>query len=123
MDTLVSIDLPTQDYWVISDAALVLHGVRYDTSNLELGCNEKLFDTLIEQGFKATEGLLNRPVIDYKEDIRIYKDWTSEQIEYIENLPVATLSSIRQQKKLIGRKEDQHDIELINKLINILDTL
>ena len=41
---------PRQDYWVITGSAMVLYGIKEQTTDIDLGCSKKLGDELQRSG-------------------------------------------------------------------------
>lgn len=123
IDILLELNLPMEEYWLQSEAALVLHGVRYEVANIEVGCSDDYFDSLVAKGNEVSQEFKNKPSIGMSEDLRIYRNWNPTQIDYIESIPVASLESIKKDKKDSKSKEDKHDIELIDKLLSLLETV
>ena len=116
---LKELKLPKDQYTVMTGAALVLHGVKEYTGDIDIGCSEKLFDQLLQQGnklqqLKSYEGIL----ID--DCIEIFRGWQTEKIIYIDEEPVADINCIRKYKQALARKKDLKDIELIDEYLNKL---
>ncbi|MGB7604655.1 MAG: hypothetical protein WBL93_04175 [Lutisporaceae bacterium] len=116
LDKLKNLNFPENQYCVMTGAALVLHGVRSDTTDIDIGCTSKLFKELLHRGFELIEKeSFEAIVIDGC--IEIFEDWVPEKIELIEGIPVADINSIRQYKERLGRDKDIRDIELIDKFL------
>ena len=43
-----------EEYWVVAGAAMVLHGFRLQTQDIDLGCSTSLADRLEQQGHAVT---------------------------------------------------------------------
>lgn len=56
-------------------------------------------------------------IFKYNEILEILEEWNVNKIEYIENIPVASLEDIKRQKKELGREKDFRNIEIINKFL------
>ena len=41
------------DYWLVSGGAMVLYGLREETSDIDLGCSKRLADALEQQGCRV----------------------------------------------------------------------
>lgn len=116
LDKLKSLNFPKNQYCVMTGAALVIHGVRPDTTDIDIGCTSKLFKELLHRGFELIEKeSFEAIVIDGY--IEIFEDWVPENIELIEGIPVADINSIRQYKERLGRDKDIRDIELIDRFL------
>jgi hypothetical protein len=49
---LKDINLPLSEYWITSGAALVIHGVKDSTHDIDLGCTTKLIEHFLKKGCK-----------------------------------------------------------------------
>lgn len=101
----------------MTGAALVLHGVKEYTRDIDIGCSKELFKNLIEQGNKI-QMLKNFEGIIIDDCIEIFKDWNADKVVYIGDIPVADLYSIRKYKQALAREKDIRDIELIDKYMS-----
>jgi hypothetical protein len=113
LQKLKELNFPANQYCVMTGAALVLQGVKEYTRDIDIGCSEELFQSLLKQGYqlermKSYEGI----IID--QTIEIFRNWQAKNIVYIEDIPVAELYSIRKYKKDLGREKDLEDIKLID---------
>lgn len=117
ISALESSSLPHDSYWVLMGAALVLHGIKQETNDIDLGCKENLFHELIKNGYVPCISSSGKKRIDYSSTIHIYDDWNCS-ICSIEGINVATLDCIIENKKAFGRAKDIADIELINNWMN-----
>lgn len=113
LQKLKGLNFPVNQYCVMTGAALVLQEVKEFTRDIDIGCSEELFQSLLKQGYqveqmKSYEGI----IID--QTIEIFRNWQAENIVYIEDIPVAELYSIRKYKKDLGREKDLEDIKLID---------
>ena len=110
-------DLPFSDkeYWVVAGAAMVLHGFRPQTQDIDLGCSTALADELEQQGYAVTyceDG--NRKIL-YSEDVEIFENWIEGTVEMISGVPVVCVDGLIRMKKKLGREKDLRDIALIEK--------
>lgn len=110
-------DLPFSDkeYWVVAGAAMVLHGFRPQTQDIDLGCSTSLADELEQQGYAVTyceDG--NRKIL-YSEDVEIFENWIEGTVEMISGVPVVCVDGLIRMKKKLGREKDLRDIALIEK--------
>ncbi|MDF2892234.1 MAG: hypothetical protein K0R80_2601 [Clostridia bacterium] len=116
LQKLKNLKLPKDQYCVMTGAALVLHGVKETTRDIDIGCSERLFDLLLQQGYqlkqlKSFEGI----IID--DCIEIFRNWQAEKIVYIEDTPVADICCIMRYKQNLAREKDLKDIELIHEYL------
>lgn len=102
------------DYWLITGGAMVLYGIKEQTSDIDLGCNKKMADELEKDGFfyKFTES--GNRQFKYGENIEIFENWLNDKAETVENIPVISVNGLIEMKQELGREKDNKDIELIN---------
>lgn len=114
---LKDMNLPLEDFWVTSGAALVIHGVKESTGDIDLGCTTNLAKHFLERGckYKVTED--NSKIIEVNNELELIENWFVDKIEIIDGLPVASLESIKKQKAKLGREKDIRDIELIDEFM------
>ena len=48
---LNELPIPKIEYWVITGSALVLHNIKEETSDIDLGCTTNLINELIKLGY------------------------------------------------------------------------
>ena len=111
------INLPLNEYWVTSGAALVIHGVKSATNDVDLGCTTKLLEELIEAGHQykiEDDGLRTFTMND---SVELFENWFVSKIEIVEGIPVGSIESIKKQKMLLGREKDFIDIKIIDDYI------
>jgi hypothetical protein len=92
---------------------MVMHDIRKETRDIDIGCHSELFESLMkvyppvqvwEDGMRSLE-------IDGC--IEVFENWFVEAVEMIDELPVASLESIKLHKKALGREKDLKDLKLI----------
>ncbi|MDP4091423.1 MAG: hypothetical protein Q8930_19435 [Bacillota bacterium] len=110
-------NLPIGDFWISSGAALVIHGVKEYTRDIDLGCNENLWNLLLNEGYTYRVADDNSKIMALNDSIELIKDWFADEIEFIEGLPVCSLDSVKKQKLKLGREKDSKDIKLIEDYI------
>lgn len=111
-ESLAALPLQPEDYCVITGTALVMHGVKEETKDIDISCTKEAFQALAAQGFSIKQGAFARKVI-YSDDVEIFEDWHTGVITMIEGVPVASLESIIVMKKHLGREKDFADITMI----------
>lgn len=114
---LKDMELPVSEYWVTSGAALVIHGVKESTRDIDLGCTTSLVEEYLSKGCKYRVAEDNSRIVEVNYEIEILENWFVDEIEFIEGLPVGTLKSIKKQKAELGREKDINDIKLIEEYI------
>lgn len=114
---LKEMNLTLNQYWITSGAALVIHGVKDTTRDIDLGCTTELVEAFLKKGCKCKVVEDNSRIVEVNDNIEILENWFVEKIEFIEGLPVGTLESIKKQKAELGREKDMKDIKLIDEFI------
>jgi len=104
---------PEEEYWVVAGGAMVLHGFRPQTHDIDLGCSTLLADELEQRGYSVSRcGDGSRKII-YSEDIEIFENWLEGTIETVSGIPVMSVDGLIQMKTKLGREKDLADIALI----------
>ena len=114
-----TLDIPKEEYCIISGGALVAHGLREQTNDLDIDITQIGFDILKEQ---YSLELVREDIKQYKVTDKIecfLVDKLESDIIYIDNYPCESLISIYNFKKRINREKDQADILAIEKYLNI----
>ena len=114
-----SIDLPKEEFCIISGGALVAHGLREQTNDLDIDITQKGLEILKK---KFNIELINEEKKQYKvtDEIECFLVGKLESdIVYIDNYPCESIISIYNFKKRINREKDQADILAIEKYLNI----
>ena len=113
---LKELSFPEKEYWVVAGGAMVLHGLRPQTHDIDLGCSTLLADKLEQQGYCVSHCEDGTRKIVYSEDIEIFENWIDGNIEIINGVPVVSVDGLIQMKKKLGRDKDLADIALIEKV-------
>ena len=104
------------EYWVVAGGAMVLHGFRTQTHDIDLGCSTRLADKLEQQGYVVSYCEDGTRKILYSENIEIFENWIDGTVEIISSAPVVCVGGLIQMKNKLGRKKDLEDIALIEKM-------
>lgn len=105
-EIIKEMDLPLSEYWVTSGAALVIHGVKEATNDIDLGGTTKLVEYFIKKGCKYRVVEDNSRIVDVNDKIELLENWFVDEIVLIDGLPVGSLESIMKQKAELGREKD-----------------
>ena len=107
-----------EGFWLVTGAALVLYGVKEETSDIDMGCTSEAADRLEADGFlfKVMEDGNRQFKIDG--DIEVFENWLCDKIETAEGYPVMSLKGIRETKLRLGREKDLRDIKLIDEFVS-----
>lgn len=114
ISSLRALELPSDGFWVIMGAALVLHGVRPTCTDIDLGCSQHLAHSLLEMGYMASSTSSGHPKLILADGVHLYGGWVSPGLDWIDGIQVASLSSIRSDKMRLGRPKDLVDVQLID---------
>ena len=102
-----------EEYWVVAGGAMVLHGFRSQTHDIDLGCSTLLADELERQGYMVSRCEDGTRKISYAEDVEIFENWIEGKVETISGVPVVCLDGLIQMKKKLGREKDLADIRAV----------
>jgi len=113
---LRKINLPRDQYCVMTGAALVLHGVKPLTRDIDIGCSKELFAQLLQQGYQIRQ-MKEHAGILIDDCMEIFENWQAEKTVYVDGIPVADIYSIRRYKERLSREKDLRDIALIDEYL------
>ena len=115
LNKLRALDWPKEDYWVVAGAAMVLHGLRAETRDLDLGCTTARADILAAASvpFRHMDDGSGR-WFKVSEDIEVFENWLTDRVELVDGVPVVSLQGLRAMKAALGREKDLRDIALID---------
>ncbi len=105
------------EYWVVAGAAMVLHGVKESTGDIDLGCDSRMADRLQEAGCETRVLADGTRRIRYDSDIELFENWRAGAIEAVDSVPVVSLKGVIEMKRQLGREKDLRDIEQIQKYL------
>lgn len=100
-------------YWLIMGGAMVLYGLREQTSDIDLGCTSDLADLLQQEGFPVERMPDGTRKIVVAEDVEIFENWLEDKVERFEGVPVISIQGLIEMKRALGREKDFRDIQLI----------
>ena len=110
---LGEIAFPEGEYWVVAGGAMVLHGFRPETQDIDMGCSTRLADRLEQAGYAVSRGDNGNRKILYAEDVEIFENWLEGGIEIVSGIPVVCPEGLIEMKRKLGREKDLADIALI----------
>lgn len=101
------------EYWVLTGGAMVLHGIREETDDIDLGCTTGMADRLEAAGclYKVTPD--GNRWFRVGDDIEVFESWICDRTVLIEGTPVISIPGLIEMKHQLGREKDMKDIELI----------
>ena len=112
-----ALNFPTEDYWVVAGGAMVLHGIRAQTHDIDLGCTKQLGDRLEAAGYLTDHLSDGSRRFEIDGDIEIYDEWRFDVVENIEGIPVISIEDLIRMKKALGREKDQRDLARIEEFL------
>ena len=107
------LSFPDGEYWVVAGGAMVLHGFRPQTHDIDLGCSSLLADILERQGYPTTLCDDGTRKIRYSDDVEIFENWLEGEVEMVGSVPVVSVDGLIRMKSKLGREKDLADVELI----------
>ncbi len=116
LNRLRKLPFSEKEYWVVAGGAMVLHGFRPQTRDIDLGCTTLLADKLQRQGYAVSYCEDGTRKILYSENIEIFENWIEDTVEIIGGVPVVSIDGLIEMKKKLGREKDLEDIALIEKV-------
>ena len=115
LQQLQNLSFPQKEYWVVAGGAMVLHGFRPQTRDIDLGCSTLLADQLERQGYAVSHCEDGSRKILYSENIEIFENWLEGEVEIRNSIPVVCVDGLIQMKRKLGREKDFADIAIIEK--------
>lgn len=116
LQQLQELPFSKKEYWVVAGGAMVLHGFRPQTHDIDLGCSTRLADQLEQQGYAVSYCQDGTRRILYSENIEIFENWIEGAVEMVGGVPVVCVDGLIKMKKGLGREKDLADISLIEKV-------
>lgn len=107
------LSFPQKEAWVVAGGAMVLHGFRPQTRDIDLGCSTLLADELERQGYPVSRCDDGTRKISYSEDIEIFENWLEGTVEIVSGVPVVSVDGLIRIKEKLGREKDLADIALL----------
>lgn len=116
---LASLPFDKREYWVVAGGAMVLHGLRGETQDVDLGCTKALADALEGQGFPTKILADGTRRIEFAKDVEIFEEWLYDRVVSVDGIPVISLEGLLEMKRSLGREKDLADIRAIEEHIRI----
>ena len=110
---LADFPFSTEDYWIITGAAMVLYGIREETADIDMGCTKDMADRLEADGFLDHVSGDGKRCFKYGDSIEIIEGWLRDSIQNVGGFPVISIDGLVEMKRELGREKDKRDIELI----------
>lgn len=107
--------------WVITGGAMVLYGIKEQTTDIDLGCSTRMADLLDAEGYLYRRMDNGKRWFKYKDTIEIFEGWLCDTFEMLEGFPVISIKGLIEMKQELGREKDRKDIELIKAFLKQTD--
>lgn len=101
------------EYWLVAGAAMVLHGFKSETRDIDLGCTRALADLLAARGVPFRLRDNGKRWFALTDDIELFEDWLIGDTVRIEGFRVVSIEGLVAMKTELGREKDLEDIALI----------
>ena len=114
------LNLPKGKYWLVTGSAMVVHGLKPLTHDIDMGGDNQLIDGLVAKGYVAEIQEDGKRKIVLSPLIEIYEDWIFDKIEEVDGVPVLSLQGLLQMKQKLNREKDKKDILRIEERLKSL---
>lgn len=113
---LAELALDTNEYRINAGGAMVLHGLREETHDLDIWCTKKLGDALAQRCDvqvlpDGTRRFVPAP------DVEIYENILPGETVFLNGIPVAPLEDVLALKRQLNREKDRRDIAVLEAAI------
>lgn len=113
---LAELALDTNEYRINAGGAMVLHGLREETHDLDIWCTKKLGDALAQRCEAQTLPDGTRRFVPAP-DVEIYENMLPGKTVFLNGIPVAPLEDVLALKRRLNREKDQRDIAVLEAAI------
>ncbi len=112
-----ALDFPAEEYWIQAGAALLLHGLRERTHDIDIGCTPALMARIRAMGcpYETLEDGHRKYAVT--EDVEASENWARGTVTLIEGLPVVSPEDVLALKRSLNREKDQRDIARIEEFL------
>lgn len=117
IDICSRLNLNPDDYCLGFGAALVLHGIKDSTADIDMNVTEELFKNL-SQRYTVDYAEFSEPYINIDGIVDVFIGNKMDQKTLIDGIPVSSLNEIIESKKRLGRPKDIRDIQSIEEFIS-----
>ena len=107
------------EYWIQAGAAMLMHGLRERTHDIDIGCTPALIRRLEAAGCPYVVLEDGHRKYAVTEDIEASENWAPGTVTLMEGLPVVSLEDVLRLKESLDRPKDQRDIARIKEHLNI----
>lgn len=114
---LQRLELPKEDYWLVTGSAMVMYGIKDQTCDIDMGCSKKLADRLEADGYLSGRTADGCRKFAIGADIEVFEEWLFDQVESVDGIPIISLKGLVMMKESLGREKDLADIQTIKKFV------
>lgn len=113
---LAELALDTNEYRINAGGAMVLHGLREETHDLDIWCTKKLGDALAQRCEPQMLPDGARRFVPAP-DVEIYENMLPGETVFLNGIPVAPLEDVLALKRQLNREKDRRDIAVLEAAI------
>lgn len=117
INRLEDLNFDKSGYWVLAGSAMVLHGIRPETHDIDLGCSKVFADELEMQGYPTKVMPDGTRRIAYAENVEIFEEWIFDRVTLVDGIPVISLNGLLEIKRSLGREKDLRDNQMIEEFL------
>jgi hypothetical protein len=117
--------LPKDKFVITSGSAMVLHGLREGTNDVDITVNKELFEYFEDKGYYVKYYKINENrtcvLIDLTYDVQIIRaeEIPSEYVTIVDGIPTQTIEHLLKFKLELNRDKDQNDIKVLKKYLKL----
>ena len=117
INRLEDLNFDKSRYWVLAGSAMVLHGIRPETHDIDMGCTKEFADELETEGYPTVVMPDGTRRITYAEDVEIFEDWIFDRVVFVDEIPVISLEGLLEMKRSLGREKDLRHVQMIEEFL------
>ena len=103
--------------WLTAGGALIFHGLRERTADIDMGCTSSLADELECAGYPAEQGEDGRRRFHLPGKIDLSENWAHGSVTMMDGIPVVSLEDVLALKRSLNREKDQADIAAMERIL------
>ena len=117
INRLEGLNFDKSGYWVLAGSAMVLHGIRPETHDIDMSCTKEFADELEREGYPTVVMPDGTRRITYAEDLEIFEDWIFDKVVSADGISVISLDGLLEMKRNLGREKDLRDVQMIEEFL------
>lgn len=116
IELLKSYKFDINEYIVLSGAAMVIHGLKDETNDIDISVTPEYYDYLLSHYDCEFEKIneFNHAVYYIDNVINFGRDYYDNERTIIDGISVQTIENIIRLKQYLNREKDKHDLNLLN---------